>query len=117
MFGTALGNLHLYSSNFESCRFNQNSIPTEFASDLADGLRVADLDVNPEEDYELPVSGSYALAKAAGKAKSHCLINCYTKHFKMKLLLFKAILVSTAASTGAIYKILDVFQQRCLTSF
>ncbi|VDO01314.1 unnamed protein product [Rodentolepis nana] len=67
IFGTECGNLHLYSSSLEACRFNHNSIPTQFASDLADGLRVADLEESPEEDIGLPISGSYALAKAAGK--------------------------------------------------
>lgn len=67
IFGTECGNLHLYSSSLEACRFNHNSIPTEFASNLADGLRVADLNANTEEDFDLPISGSYALAKAAGR--------------------------------------------------
>ncbi|VUZ42973.1 unnamed protein product [Hymenolepis diminuta] len=67
IFGTECGNLHLYSSSLEACRFNHNSIPTEFASNLADGLRVADLNANAEEDFDLPISGSYALAKAAGR--------------------------------------------------
>ncbi|VDD74077.1 unnamed protein product [Mesocestoides corti] len=68
LFGTEAGNLHLYSTSLESCRFNHSSMQTEFASPFADGLIPADLDnLSTTGDYHLPETGNQALSRMAGK--------------------------------------------------
>ncbi|EUB61837.1 Elongator complex protein 4 [Echinococcus granulosus] len=67
LFGTEGGNIHLYSTSLDSCRFNHASMQTEFASPYADGLVPATLDSLSPEDYHHPVTSHHALSGMAGK--------------------------------------------------
>lgn len=82
LFGMESGSMHLCATSVV-CRFNDASVPTEFASSYAEGLVAPLMEAleGEEEDFFIPPSIHLALSRSAGETLGHGNLKNLTVRF------------------------------------